>query len=109
MSGDLHDADGTPITPDMRPPDVTDLPPFEPPISGTPRDIEVKYLGGNWYGDGPCVVLWHLKRECHVVLPVSQLRYFKDAVRRLKTHPSSRSATGYSLHVNKPSGAVPPV
>lgn len=84
-----HDADGNPVTPDMRPPDVTDLPKFAPPIVGTPKDVEVYYLGGNWYGDGPCAVLWHTKRECHVILPVSKLSLFKVAVGHLrKSHAS---------------------
>jgi hypothetical protein len=76
----LHDAAGRPVTPDMRPPDVTALPMFEPPIAGTPKDVEVRYLGGNWYGDGPCAVLWHPKRRVHVALPVSRLGEFQAAV-----------------------------
>jgi hypothetical protein len=91
----LCDADGNPVTPDMRPPDVTALPRFTPPIIGTPREVEVYYLGGNWYGDGPCAVLWHTKRKCHVVLPVSRIRDFGTALKHLKGSPRSRTASGY--------------
>lgn len=92
---DLCDADGNPVTPDMRPPDVTSLPRFTPEIVGTPKDVEVYYLGGNWYGDGPCAVLWHTMRECHVVLPVSKVAHFKAAVGYLARSPRSATATGY--------------
>ena len=79
----LYDADGRPVTPDMRPPDVTALPMFAQEIKGTPSGVEVRYLGGNWYGDGPCAVLWHPKRRRHVVVPVSKLDQFCVAVRML--------------------------
>lgn len=91
----LHDAYGNSVTPDMRPPDVTDLPLYTPPIDGTPKDIDVHYLGGNWYGDGPCVVLWHTKRKVHAILPISKLSLFKVAIRHLRQSPSSPKASGY--------------
>jgi hypothetical protein len=68
----LYDADGKPVSGHDRPPDVTDLPlipkgEFDP----LPKGLEARLLGGNWYGKGPEIVIWHPKQEIHYSFPVS--------------------------------------
>lgn len=83
LAAGLYDAQNRPVTGDMRPPDVTSLPMFAQKIIGTPEGIEVRYLGGNWYGDGPNVVLWNPTRQRYVMLPVSRLEEFDVAMAHL--------------------------
>ena len=92
---DLHDADGKPVGPYDRPPDVTDLPMYPEVIAGTPKGVELRYLGGNWYGDGPCVVFWHPKRNRHAILPVSKLLHFREAARAFTLSSASKTSSGY--------------
>ena len=69
LSG-LYDVAGNVVSPHDRPPDVPDLRFWGDPPR-LPRGFEARLLGGNWYGSGPMVVIWHPEWQLHVDFPLS--------------------------------------
>lgn len=59
---------------DIAIPAVTDLPKIEDGALGMtiPLPIEARLLQGNWYGNGPEIVLWHPTAALQAMVP---LRY----------------------------------
>lgn len=49
--------------PNVRPPNVTDLPLIENGVFDLPDGVEARLLDGNWYGNGPEIVLHEFRTQ----------------------------------------------
>ena len=59
--------------PQDRPPNVTELPIVpEAQIGTLPSGLEARLLGGDWYGNGPEIVIWHPEHELHYNVPLKR-------------------------------------
>lgn len=76
----LVDASGEPIPATLQPPNVADLPLIAadalPPL---PDGIEARLLDGNWYGNGPEIVVYYPARQTHVNCPLADKHRVTDA------------------------------
>jgi hypothetical protein len=93
----LHDANGNPVGPHDRPPDVTDLPLIpKNEIGPLPKGLEARMLGGNWYGNGPEIVIWHPKQEVHYNVPLCRKETMLPHAVRVVSSAARAAANGMS-------------
>lgn len=82
--GKSWDQDGKPIDRDQSPGDVRLLPLLGlTPKEALPAGVSAHLLGGNWYGDGPEIVLWDGLSEMQFSFPLWDRKHLPHWLRRL--------------------------
>ena len=91
----LYDANGNPVDVHDRPPDVPDLPLMpEEEIGPLPKGLEARLLDGNWYGNGPEIVIWHPAQQVWYSVPLRKKAFMLSHAIRVVSAAASASAAG---------------
>lgn len=71
FKGKAWDAEGNPVGRHEYPGDVRDLPHLDMHEGESlPYGVSAYLLNGNWYGEGPEIVLWHDAAQVHKSFPL---------------------------------------